>query len=129
MLTTRNSAQSYVAAWMGGVWGRMDTCICMAESLHYSPETITILLIDYTPIQNKKLKKTQLSAVQSMKKNRVYILCSESIHLVQLLQKSTLGKKNVTFKEVYTRQIHMYIHTHLHKCKCTHTHTAYLLTQ
>ena len=92
MLTTRNSAQSYVAAWTGGVWGRMDTCICMAESLHYSPETITILLIDYTPIQNKKLKKTQLSAVQSMKKNRVYILCSESIHLVQLLQKSTLGK-------------------------------------
>ena len=30
----------------------MDTCICMAESLHCSPETIT-LLIGYTPIQNK----------------------------------------------------------------------------
>ena len=29
---TWNSAQCYVAAWMGGgVWGRMDTCICMAE--------------------------------------------------------------------------------------------------
>ena len=27
------------------VWGRMDTCICMAESLHCSPETITALLI------------------------------------------------------------------------------------
>ena len=40
-----------------GVWGRMDTCIFMAESLHCSPETITALLIDYTPIQNKKLKK------------------------------------------------------------------------
>ena len=25
----------------GGVWERMDTCICMAESLHSSPETIT----------------------------------------------------------------------------------------
>ena len=57
----------YYTGWEGR-WGRMDTCICMAESLHYSPETITILLIDYTPIQNKKLKKTQLSAVQSMKK-------------------------------------------------------------
>ena len=22
----------------GGVWGRMDTCICMAESLHCPPE-------------------------------------------------------------------------------------------
>ena len=34
----------------------MDTCIHMAESLHYSPETITTLLTGYTPIQNKKFK-------------------------------------------------------------------------
>jgi len=39
-----------------GFWGKMDTCICMAESLHCSPETITILLISYTTIENKKLK-------------------------------------------------------------------------
>ena len=44
-----------------GVWGRMDTCICMAESVHHSPETITMLLIGYTPIEMllvflKKLK-------------------------------------------------------------------------
>ena len=44
-----------------GSWGRMDTCICMAESLHCSRETITTLLIDYTPIQNKKLKKIIIS--------------------------------------------------------------------
>ena len=43
-----NCVQCYEAAWMGGVWGRMDTCICMAESLCYSPETITTLLISYT---------------------------------------------------------------------------------
>ena len=30
-----------------GVWGRMDTCICMAESLHCPPETITMLLISH----------------------------------------------------------------------------------
>ena len=35
----------------------MDTCICMSESLHCPPETITILFIGYTPTQNKKLKK------------------------------------------------------------------------
>ena len=35
----------------------MDTCICMAESICSPPETITTLLIVYTPIQNKKLKK------------------------------------------------------------------------
>ena len=40
-----------------GVWRRMDTRICMAESLRCSPETLTTLLISYTLIQNKKLKK------------------------------------------------------------------------
>ena len=29
----------------------------MAEFLHYPPETVTALLIGYTPIQNKKGKK------------------------------------------------------------------------
>ena len=33
-----------------GVWGRMDTCICMAESLHCSPEAIRTLSIGYTPV-------------------------------------------------------------------------------
>ena len=33
-----------------GVWGRMNTCICMAESLCCPRETITTLLISYTPI-------------------------------------------------------------------------------
>ena len=28
-----------------GVWGRMDTCLCMTESLCYSAETTTTLLI------------------------------------------------------------------------------------
>ena len=35
-----------------GVWGRMDTCVCMAESLHGSTETITTVLTSYAPIQN-----------------------------------------------------------------------------
>ena len=35
-----------------GIWGRTDTCICMAESPPYSPDTITTLLISYTSIQN-----------------------------------------------------------------------------
>ena len=30
-----------------GVWGRMDTCKCMAESLCCPPKTITTLLISY----------------------------------------------------------------------------------
>ena len=35
----------------------MDTCICKAESLHCSPEAITMLLISYTSIENKKFRK------------------------------------------------------------------------
>ena len=33
----------------------MDTYICMAESLCCPPETVTPLLISYTPVQNKSL--------------------------------------------------------------------------
>ena len=40
-----------------GVWERMHTCICMAESLRCSPQTITTLFIGYTSIQNKKFLK------------------------------------------------------------------------
>ena len=36
-------------------WGRMDTCVCVAEALCCSPETITALLIGY--INTKKLGK------------------------------------------------------------------------
>ena len=42
------------------ICGRLNTCICVAESLCSSPETKT-LLISYTPIQYKKLKKKKLS--------------------------------------------------------------------
>ena len=49
------------SAWRGslggrGVWGRMDTRIRMAGALCFSPETVTTLLICYTPTRNKKLK-------------------------------------------------------------------------
>ena len=37
-----------------GVWKRMDTCMCKAESLCYSPGTTTTQLIGYTPIQNRR---------------------------------------------------------------------------
>ena len=34
-----------------GVWVRMDTCICMADSLCCLPETITTLLISYVRVK------------------------------------------------------------------------------
>ena len=42
------------------VLGRVDTCIHTTEPFHSLPETITVLLIGYTPVQDvfgvKKLK-------------------------------------------------------------------------
>ena len=49
-----NSAQYYVAAWMRGELGG-DCVYIMAESLCCPPETITVLLTGYTPIQNQKV--------------------------------------------------------------------------
>ena len=40
-----------------GIWERIDACMCMAESLHCAPKTITTLLIGYNPTQNKNFKK------------------------------------------------------------------------
>ena len=45
-----SSVQCYVDG--RGVWGRMDMCICKAESLFCPHETTTTLFIGYTPIQN-----------------------------------------------------------------------------
>jgi len=55
--STWNSTQCLVPAWMGGRFGgKMDKCICMAESLHCLPKTTITLLIGYIPIQKKKKK-------------------------------------------------------------------------
>ena len=43
----------------------------MAEFLHCSPETITILLLAYTPIQGKKFKK-DFKKVKFFKRERNY---------------------------------------------------------
>ena len=45
-----------------GVWGRVDPC--MAKSFLCSAETVTTLLISYTLIQNKTLKKENLVLAQ-----------------------------------------------------------------
>ena len=55
-----NSAQCYVAVLMEGEFG--SKCICMAVSLCCLPETVTTLLIGYTPIQNKKRKNEHIKS-------------------------------------------------------------------
>ena len=59
-----------------GVWGRMDTCVCMAEPLHCSPETITTLLTGYTAIQNgfgfKKMRSGERTPFAVTPKHATY---------------------------------------------------------
>ena len=57
---TGNSAHCYLAVWMGGEFGRMDTCTCMTESLFYSLEIITTLLTGCTAMQNRKKIKNKI---------------------------------------------------------------------
>ena len=55
LYSTGKFAQCYVAAWMGGEFvGEWIHAYFMAEFFRCSSETITTLLIRYTPIQNKK---------------------------------------------------------------------------
>jgi len=46
-----------------GVWGRMDTCLYMAESLHCSPATVTALLISYIQYKIKMFLKIKEKTV------------------------------------------------------------------
>ena len=52
-----------------GIRERINTCICMAEPVCCSPETITTLLISYTPIPNKKFKKLKKKTQWPKKKS------------------------------------------------------------
>ena len=62
-----------------GVWERMDSCICKTESLHCPSDTITTLLIGYTPIGNKKffLKERGLFTMSRVSVEGVYGTPSE----------------------------------------------------
>ena len=53
LYSTGNSAQCYVAVWMGGEFsGRMNMCICLAESLCCERKIVMALSVGYTPIYN-----------------------------------------------------------------------------
>ena len=59
LYSTWSLAQCHVEPGWEGSLGRMDTCMCMAESLWCASEPITALLISYTPMHNKKFKNKQ----------------------------------------------------------------------
>ena len=64
-----------------GVWGRMDTCVCMVKSLCCSPKTTTALLISSAPIQNKKF----FTKYKLIRRSNVYIVSWATFSCVESL--------------------------------------------
>ena len=60
-----------------GVWGRMDTCIRMAESLHCSPVNITALLIQSVLVLNTHTH----THTHTHNRNKA-LTCSSTSHLL-----------------------------------------------
>ena len=58
-----------------GVWGRMDTCLCMTESLHCSSETITAVSVNwlYSDAKLKFMGKKKSNAGLSKGKTRNFV--------------------------------------------------------
>ena len=56
-----------------GVWGRMDTCVCMAEFLHCSPKAITPLFVNWL-YPNTKFKVFKKKTLWEIKGGRAYSL-------------------------------------------------------
>lgn len=49
LYSTGTPAQvTWQPGWEGS-WGRVDTCVCVAESLHCPPKAVTVLLTGYIP--------------------------------------------------------------------------------
>ena len=80
------------------VWGRMDTCIWMAEFPICSPETIITLLISHIPIQNKKLKNK---------------MCIDSWQYCTI-QYYFMGYTKAFVFQVFHSQYFIYVHTYMY---------------
>ena len=82
LYSTWNPARYHVAEDERGVCERMDTCVCIAESLHCSPETSRPWLVSSTLVQNKKFKKIKLFHIHTMTgrfKKKNYTILDEII--------------------------------------------------
>ena len=67
-----------------GVWGRMDTCIRMAEYLCRPPETITTLLTGFTPSQNNQFKSIYITTKKVLRDLEVLITREEEFFFLFL---------------------------------------------
>jgi len=99
-----------IAQWMllsvmcsldgGGVWGRMDTCICAAETLHSSPETITAVFVNWLYSDTKlKVFEKKSNAGLSKGKTRNFVDGVSGAPCCRHLLKQALGTISFQVKE------------------------------
>ena len=93
--STWNSAECCASLDGRGVGGWMDACICMAKTLHCSPETTT-LLIGYTTIQN-------VFGVIKNKLTSLYIHTMTTIDMYKTQNNQVLGSFINIWRHLYLR--------------------------
>ena len=84
-----NSAQCYVAAWRGGHFGGEWIHVVVWRSLSCPSESITTLLVGYTPIQNKTFKMNNTPSYCHREVNsslKLYALYKVYVYLIVMLK-------------------------------------------
>ena len=78
------------------VWERMNTCICMTDSLHCSPETIATLLTGH-----------QFSSVQSLSRVRLFVIPWIAAHQASLSITNSRSSRRLTYIESVMPSSHL----------------------
>ena len=93
----------------------MDTCICTAESLRCSPETISVLLIGYPPVQNKRLclKKKMwyihtVGYYSAIKNNELMPFTATWTELEMIIQSEVRQQKTKSYDIAYLWNLKQY---------------------
>ena len=81
-----------------GVWGKRDACICMAESFHCSPETITTFLLGYQFSSVQSLSHAWLFATPWTAACQTYLSITNFQSLLKLMSiKSVMPSNHLIF--------------------------------
>ena len=90
LYSTWNSAQCYIVAWMGGSLGENG----FMHMYDCSPETVITLLISYTWLQIKSLKKRKLKSADNNHRKGAMGSCKKKRREIIRTKNHNLGHKD-----------------------------------